>query len=576
MLESWKSLTVQHADQLHQRRLKRQELQDLVLIHRHLRLDEDARKTFDVPAWNALQNQFLVLKSELAVDKTLNYFPFAQQVKFHSHARMTKYDIMVAGNRAGKTKPLSVDLIWLAQGNHPWIWVPPDPQLIWYVSVDYPTAHDVGRPNLMMYVPQNKKLARVFEAQGQFRVRFMATGSDIVIKSQETGPTKFQGAKLLAFGWDEEGNREDESEKIFNECLLRVADSEGMALMSFTPLKGFPWIRKLVGRGLEDDPDVTVHRWATTDNPYFPHAEYERLKQDLEDDELRVRIFAEMIPLGVNSVFTNRQRINEWRDRAMNMPFRHADFQGKETVPGIYDGKIVFADEPTSLRIYREPENDSEYEIGCDPSGGGGEKGNPAAIVVMRKRNREVVATFRSRYHDTTQLAHLAYCLGYYYRTMRWNHPARVTIEVPNHGWAVIQELERLGYPNLYRATTAGGELRQGFGFVSNASTKAQLEGEIKRALREDSVVINDPRICDEMLGYIRFPNGSAGAAPGSCEDFVIAFGICLVADSGDPILDRSPSPPTIYDLPRPQRIWHEAINGTSANHPWKQKRISV
>jgi hypothetical protein len=203
---------------------------------------------------------------------------------------------------------------------------------------------------------------------------------------------------------------------------------------------------------------------------------------------------------------------------------------------------MVPSAEATELRVYEWPEDDVEYIIAADPSGGDG--GNPASAIVFRRDTRMECAVLRSAELAPKEFARELYKLGYAYWMNKLARPALLAPEQNNHGHAVINELDNLDYPNMWYATTPRGTVLKEPGFRTNVQTKPAFEGHIMSAIKADDITINDPRAVEEMSTYTKNPRtGATGAQKGRTDDLVICWGIALFVDDTEPDLKLDEAP---------------------------------
>ncbi|MEG2421238.1 MAG: PBSX family phage terminase large subunit, partial [Oscillospiraceae bacterium] len=116
------------------------------------------------------------------------------------------------------------------------------------------------------------------------------------------------------------------------------------------------------------------------------------------------------------------------------------------------------------------------------------------------------------------------YCLGIYY------NKALLAIET-NFSTFPVQELSRLGYPNLYNREvpdTYTGKLKKSYGFQTNAQTRPVLVAEFVEMAREAIETICDRETLGEMLTFVRNEKGRPEAESGKHDDLVMAYGIAL------------------------------------------------
>lgn len=108
--------------------------------------------------------------------------------------------------------------------------------------------------------------------------------SAIYFKSYEQGHSSFQGDDVDLIWLDEEPEF-----PIFEECLVRLTDRQGILLMTFTALQGFT---RLVNRFWESsDPNHFVRVLTVDKNPYLKDAAKKQMFNMLDEDERETRYY---------------------------------------------------------------------------------------------------------------------------------------------------------------------------------------------------------------------------------------------------------------------------------------------
>lgn len=174
-----------------------------------------------------------------------------------------------------------------------------------------------------------------------------------------------------------------------------------------------------------------------------------------------------------------------------------------------------------SLNIYSAPGWEEPYVIGADVSLGVGQ--DYSAAVVMNKRH-EIVATYRNNRIDPARWGEILFYLGRYYNN------ALLAVESNSMGIATLQQLDHMGYVNLYKQTkiaNVSNEEGERLGFRTTSATKPAIIGNLKNLIENEDIMIPDPIIIQEMKDYISTDSGKTEAAPGCTDDTVIAVSIC-------------------------------------------------
>jgi hypothetical protein len=175
-----------------------------------------------------------------------------------------------------------------------------------------------------------------------------------------------------------------------------------------------------------------------------------------------------------------------------------------------------------ALRIWEEPIPQKDYLIFADCAAGTGEQGDYQAAYVMRRDEMIIVASWHGLV-DRDLFADALYNVGYVY------NKALIAVEVSG-GWgtSVVTSLRvrEHAYPNLYRRRPHGDrktrQRQQAYGWETTAKTRADMLDSLEQALREDDIVVNDPRLLEECRTFT-YTNLKPQAQQGCHDDRVIA-----------------------------------------------------
>lgn len=203
---------------------------------------------------------------------------------------------ILGGNRSGKTELGAVISLAWALGKEYFrddpayefvkdLPIPPTPNNVWIVGLDFPTVKDViwyeklkqGR-NHPPFLPKDSSIVRKSN-DGDFQI-FFENGSIITCKSAEAGREKFQGASVDLVWIDEEPEVE-----VYDECYQRTVDCAGKILLTLTPLTDIasgvrtPWVFDLHSEWKQGKKGVHFCQLSVLDNPFVPEAEKEELKK---------------------------------------------------------------------------------------------------------------------------------------------------------------------------------------------------------------------------------------------------------------------------------------------------------
>ena len=174
-----------------------------------------------------------------------------------------------------------------------------------------------------------------------------------------------------------------------------------------------------------------------------------------------------------------------------------------------------------SFKIYEAPQWEDPYVIGADVSLGVGQ--DYSGAVVMNKRHK-IVATFRNNRIDPAKWGEMLFYMGRYYNN------ALLAVESNSMGIATLQQLEHMGYVNIYRQTkiaNVSNEEGERLGFRTTAATKPAIIGYLKNLIENEDCYIPDTQVIQELKDYISTDSGKTEAAPGCTDDMVISLAIC-------------------------------------------------
>jgi len=164
--------------------------------------------------------------------------------------------------------------------------------------------------------------------------------------------------------------------------------------------------------------------------------------------------------------------------------------------------------------LWKEPQKDRLYVAGVDVSEGVGEAASVIQVLdITDLRNIEQVATYHNRnispYNFTTKLHEIL---------EHWGKPPAM-VERNNCGAQVVDQLKNtLGYENLVSyGVKAGDKTFNKIGIVAHTNTKYKGVTNMRYWINELNVVrIRDLKTLNELRNFVRYPNGTWAAKPGS------------------------------------------------------------
>lgn len=255
----------------------------------------------DLAKINELVRKF---KSALAGNKLATYRPYPWQKEFHDAGKDHPERMLMAANRVGKTQCAACEVSFHMTGNYPEWWEGKrfaKPVLIWTGSPTNETSLEIVQTELLGglgellgtgWIPRGSLVGRPTTRQAgvknvvdSFQVRHKSGGLSFCrLKTYEQGWQKWQGTAPHVV-WDDE---EPEDYKIYSESQTRVLTSDGIVLVTFTPLHG---LTELVDHFREGKPEDGIYlRSASWDDAPHLNAEAKaRLAKSYRDHERDAR-----------------------------------------------------------------------------------------------------------------------------------------------------------------------------------------------------------------------------------------------------------------------------------------------
>jgi hypothetical protein len=194
-----------------------------------------------------------------------------------------------------------------------------------------------------------------------------------------------------------------------------------------------------------------------------------------------------------------------------------------ELLKGIKDPEYVF--DEGHYKLWEEPKDGRVYAVGVDISEGVGEAASVVQILdITDLSNIEQVATYHNKdiipYQFTAKLLEIL---------AQWGNPP-VLIERNNCGAQVVEQLKFThGYENIvtWGAKAAHIVEKKRFGILAHTNTKYRGVTNMRYWTNEIKVVkLRDINTLRELKNFVRFPNNTWGARPGtdSWDDRVMAL----------------------------------------------------
>jgi len=173
------------------------------------------------------------------------------------------------------------------------------------------------------------------------------------------------------------------------------------------------------------------------------------------------------------------------------------------------------------LQTYRKHDSGERYVIGADVAMG--VRGGDWSVAQVLDSKKRQVATWRGQVHPD-YFAEILRELGNYY------NEAFVIVENNSHG---ILTATRLGkdyaYPNFFTEVQIDkltDKETTKLGFTTTSKTKPLIIDELRAAMREGELELNDKNTIREMLTYIVTQSGAMEAEQGCFDDCVMSLAL--------------------------------------------------
>lgn len=250
-------------------------------------------------------------------------------------------------------------------------------------------------------------------------------------------------------------------------------------------------------------------------------------KHGLDDQQLMFRrkkisatgreLFMQEYPLTAEEAFITSgrpifhlEKLKDMLDKAPD-PIERLALEEDEWVPNPRGEHIV----------YRPHDPGETYYIGADISMG--VRGGDWSVAQVLDSKKRQVATFRAHTHPD-YLATVLFHLGMYYNV------AKIIPENNNHGILTCTRLGKdLAYPNVYLTTDVDKLTEREtvkIGFTTTVKTKPLIIDQLRAALREGEIELNDKITIRELMTYVATQTGGMEAEHGCFDDCVISLAL--------------------------------------------------
>lgn len=219
---------------------------------------------------------------------SFSYAPHEKQKEFHCSLAQEK--LFIGGNRSGKTVGNVLECIWRITKTHPFR---PDlnelegqirGRLVCVSFVD--GLQKIILPLFKQWIPKKFLIARSWDKSynNYLRTLTLVDGSFIEFMSYDQELEKFAGTSRHFVSFDEEPPK-----TVWEECLLRLVDTDGDWWISMTPVEGLTWVYEEVYRPWKDgERDWTlVLQVSMDDNPHLKDSAKTRILRNLSNESDR-------------------------------------------------------------------------------------------------------------------------------------------------------------------------------------------------------------------------------------------------------------------------------------------------
>ena len=173
------------------------------------------------------------------------------------------------------------------------------------------------------------------------------------------------------------------------------------------------------------------------------------------------------------------------------------------------------------LTLYRTIDPGEKYTIGADVAMG--VRGGDYSVAQVLDSKKRQVATYRAQVHPD-YFATVLYRLGEFFNF------AYIIVENNSHGILTCTRLGKdMAYPNFYteiQVDKLTDKETVKLGFTTTSKTKPLIIDELRAAVREKKITLNDKVTIREMLTYIVNNSGGMEAEAGCFDDCVMSLAL--------------------------------------------------
>lgn len=226
----------------------------------------------------------------IQVKSSDTYEPHQAQIDFHTNPAKEK--VFIGGNRSGKTFASVHEAIFRVTKTHPFR---PELNAIKGPIRGRYVAVSIEEGLNQILLPMFKELMpRRFLINGRWEDSYhtksrklnLKDGSFIEFMTYEQETEKFAGTSRHFTGFDEEP-----PELIWQECIMRLLDTDGDWWIAMTPVEGVTWTYTEIEEPYRagNRPYTFIQRVNTTDNPHIDQTAYERTMANFSEEDRAAR-----------------------------------------------------------------------------------------------------------------------------------------------------------------------------------------------------------------------------------------------------------------------------------------------
>ena len=321
------------------------------------------------------------------------YKPHDKQLEFHSLQQRER--LFVAGNRSGKSVASVVEAVWYLTKTHPFRENLTGQVRGRVVCVDFLNGVDkIILPLYKQYMPKDFLIEGSWDKSysAQQHTLTLKDGSFVEFMSQDQDLDKFAGTSRHFVHFDEECPK-----VIFDECQMRLLDTNGYWWISETPVAGMEWIYddlyqpyfESVEKG--EETRIGLIQMRTDENPYLMKEAIERIFGTMDQENKAVRFGGEYLAISgslykefkeithANKTFEeyefdkNMVRLYLTGDHGINNPtawlWVAADIKGGLTViKEYYQANATVAEHAVAIHRINDELNAVPYMVTGDPA----------------------------------------------------------------------------------------------------------------------------------------------------------------------------------------------------------------